>query len=83
MRRTILPLLLLLAAARPASAAPNNHKLRPGASGQVCLECHADFEEKLKKASVHTPVRARDCVGCHSPHASAHGKLLVESQKAI
>jgi DmsE family decaheme c-type cytochrome len=75
-------LLLLALAAMPAGAAPN-HKLKPGASGQICLECHGDFEERLKKASVHTPVRSRDCVGCHNPHASNHGKLLSEQPKAI
>jgi DmsE family decaheme c-type cytochrome len=75
-------LLLALAAPLPGRAAPN-HKLKPGANGQLCLECHADFEEKLKKRSVHTPVRSKDCVGCHNPHASNHGKLLTEQPKAI
>ncbi len=82
MRRVVLPVLLLALAARPAWASPN-HKLRPGANGAVCLECHGDFEEKLKKASVHTPVKSRDCVGCHNPHASNHGKLLAAAQKEI
>jgi DmsE family decaheme c-type cytochrome len=68
-------LLLALAFALPAGAAPN-HKLKPGANGKLCLECHGDFEAKLKQASVHTPVKARDCTGCHNPHASDHGKLL-------
>ena len=75
-------LLLAVATALPAGAA-TNQRLKPGASGQVCLECHGDFQEKLKKASVHTPVRSRDCVGCHNPHASAHGKLLSEQPRAI
>jgi DmsE family decaheme c-type cytochrome len=52
-------------------------KLKPGGRGEVCLECHADFSQRLAKPSVHTPVRDRDCAGCHNPHASNHGKLLI------
>jgi DmsE family decaheme c-type cytochrome len=69
-------LLLALALPIPSLAAPN-HKLKPGASGKLCLECHGDFEAKLKLASVHTPVRAKDCTGCHNPHAAGHPKLLA------
>jgi predicted CXXCH cytochrome family protein len=79
------PLLLLasvLAAPLPAGAAPNR-KLRPGAGGKVCLDCHADFVEKLKRPFVHTPVKQQDCVGCHNPHASDHGKLLAAQPGAI
>jgi DmsE family decaheme c-type cytochrome len=76
-------LLLALGAALPAAAATPNHKLKPGASGKLCLECHAEFEAKLKKASVHTPVKSQDCVGCHNPHASNHGKLLAQRPSAI
>ncbi len=25
----------------------NKYKLKPGASGKLCLSCHPDFEEKL------------------------------------
>jgi predicted CXXCH cytochrome family protein len=52
-------------------------KLKPGATGAACLECHGELQQVVSKAVVHTPVRSRDCVGCHNPHASDHGKLLA------
>lgn len=64
--------LVLLLAAAPAP----NLKLLPGAQGKLCLGCHKDFQEKLKRPFVHTPVKGMDCTGCHNPHASEHGKLL-------
>ncbi len=67
--------LTALAWANASDAAPN-HRLKPGAAGQLCLDCHSDFKDVLKKAFVHTPVKTKDCTGCHSPHASQHGKLL-------
>jgi predicted CXXCH cytochrome family protein len=76
--RSLIPLLALAAglAAGPAAAAPN-FKLKKGAEGKLCLECHAgQLDEVLKRPFVHTPVRSRECTGCHNPHASDHGKLL-------
>src|SRR5689334_3603277 len=70
-------------AASPAAApaqAPTPRagaRLKPGANGALCLECHGDFEQRLAKTAVHTPVKARDCVACHNPHASDHGKMLA------
>ena len=59
------------------TAAPANLKLKVGAAGTVCLDCHVgSFEEVLKKPFVHTPVKSRNCIGCHNPHGSDHGKLL-------
>lgn len=51
-------------------------KLKPGATGKVCLTCHVTFQDKLKSPSVHTPVKRGDCSGCHNPHTSSHGKML-------
>jgi len=73
--------LLLLAA--PAPAEENRFRLKPGAAGKVCLDCHTDFVQKLKSRFVHTPAASGDCVGCHSPHASAHGKLLSAPRGSI
>jgi DmsE family decaheme c-type cytochrome len=66
------------AATEQGAVSPEKHKLKPGAEGQLCLGCHVDFEDQLKKASVHTPVRTRKCTGCHNPHTSEHGKLLAD-----
>jgi predicted CXXCH cytochrome family protein len=57
-------------------------KLKPDAYSQNCLRCHSDFQEKLKKPFVHTPVK-KDCTGCHSPHASSHDKLLTAEVNKI
>ncbi len=57
-------------------AQASKFKLKTGASGQICLECHNAFAATLKKASVHTPVKSRQCTGCHNPHATEHAKLL-------
>ncbi len=77
----IRPLLVVTCAAASwlaaaGRAAPPDHKLKPGGRGVVCLECHTDIEALLKKPVVHTPVREKNCVGCHNPHASEFDKLL-------
>jgi DmsE family decaheme c-type cytochrome len=78
--------LLLLSAlgASAAHAQPNDFRLKPGAaSGTVCLDCHTDFQDKLKSRFVHTPVKNGACARCHSPHTSNHGKLLAASTSEI
>jgi predicted CXXCH cytochrome family protein len=78
-------IVLALASAAPAAAAPSapNYRLKPGAEGKLCLDCHPQFQEILKKNFVHTPVRTRNCAGCHNPHASSHGKLLAGEGAAV
>ena len=83
--RILLALLavLLLPPAR-ALAAPDPFKLKPGADGKVCLGCHSgELDPVLKKPFVHTPVKSRNCVGCHSPHAANHGKMLADEPGKI
>src|SRR5271169_6631835 len=58
-------------------------KLKTGARGTVCLTCHVEFQDKLKNAFVHTPVKNGDCTGCHNPHTSSHGKLLAADVSKI
>ncbi len=80
----VMPALLLLPLVGASVAhAQNKFRLKPGAAGTVCFDCHSDFAEKLKSKFVHTPVKTGDCAGCHSPHASAHEKLLSASASAI
>ena len=76
---------LVLASLLAALAAhgQNKFRLKPGAGGQVCLNCHPNMAEKLKGKFVHTPVKTGNCAGCHSPHTSAHGKLLSASPGAL
>lgn len=79
---TLVPTLLLVVTA-PAAHGQNKYRLKPGAAGKICFDCHTDFQDKLKSKFVHTPVKTGDCAGCHSPHASNHGKLLAAPTSAI
>ncbi|HSN92770.1 MAG TPA: cytochrome c3 family protein [Anaeromyxobacteraceae bacterium] len=77
-------LIASLGAASPAAAAaPAAFKLKPGAEGSLCLDCHPNFAAVLKQPVVHTPVRSKDCTGCHNPHASSHGKFLAAEGGAV
>ncbi len=80
-----LPLFLVILLVLVVSTAygQNKFKLKPGAEGKLCLNCHADFQEKLKSKFVHTPVNTGECSGCHNPHTSSHGKLLDASTSTI
>ncbi len=66
-----------------AYAQQNKFKLKPGAQGKLCLECHDNFKEKLKNQFIHTPVKSGECSECHNPHTSSHGKLLGADAKKI
>ena len=75
----LLPALLIAAAAFPADM----YRLKPGAKGKICTNCHVDFQDKLKRPFLHTPVKQGDCSGCHNPHTSSHGKLLEADPSRI
>ena len=65
-----------LGSVMPAAGQQNPYRLKDADEKKLCLACHTDFEQTLKKASVHTPVKAGECSGCHDPHVSSHDKLL-------
>ncbi|MDH4231990.1 MAG: cytochrome C [Nitrospirota bacterium] len=65
-------LMIVAAAAQP----DNKFKLKSGAKGKLCLNCHTAFQDKMKSTYLHTPVKGGECSGCHNPHSSSHGKLL-------
>jgi predicted CXXCH cytochrome family protein len=78
--------LLLTPLASPAAKvgqSPEGMRLKPGATGELCLGCHTAFKETLQQASVHTPLKKKNCTGCHSPHASDRKKLLAADQKVV
>lgn len=81
----VIPLAFVAAAVLVFSIgyAQNKFKLKPGAQGKLCLECHDAFKEKLKNPFVHTPVKTGECTECHNPHSSSHGKLLDENPNKI
>ncbi len=74
---------VLLAAHPPAQSQQNPYRLKDTDQKKICLACHTDFDEKLKKKFVHTAVKTGECSGCHNPHVSSHGKLLSGTTQEI
>ncbi len=74
---------VLLFSTGDAAPPANPFKLKPGAQGKLCLDCHVTFQDKIKSPFVHTPVKTGACSACHNPHASAHGKLLAEKGRDV
>lgn len=60
-----------------APAYPNKFKLKTGAKGPLCLKCHENFKNTIKKRYVHPLLKKGDCTGCHVPHTSSHKNLLT------
>ncbi len=67
----------LVGAQPPALGQQNPYRLKDPDQTKICLGCHTDFAQKLKKPFVHGAVQAGDCSGCHDPHTSSHPKLLT------
>ena len=44
---------------------------------ELCEGCHVDFEDILKKKTVHAAVEA-GCTSCHNPHGSKNEKMLSD-----
>ena len=60
-----------------AGYAADKFKLKPGARGKLCVECHDEFKETLGKPVVHKPISEGDCASCHNPHTSNYEMLLA------
>ena len=56
--------------------AEGKFKLKPGATGDLCLSCHTGFSDKMKAKHIHTPLAEGECTGCHNPHTSNHDMLM-------
>ena len=72
--------------AAPANAEPNatiDFKLKPGAAGELCRECHKELEATLGKPHLHPLVAKDECTKCHDAHASDHGAILRQSTPAL
>lgn len=63
--------------------AEGKFKLKPGAKGKLCLSCHTAFSSKMKDKHIHTPLVEGECSGCHNPHASDHGMLMMGETDSI
>ncbi len=78
-----LSVVVLLLWNAPARSQQNPYRLKEADQKKMCLACHTDFDQKLKKRFVHTAVRNGECSGCHDPHVSSHGKLLSGDTQEI
>jgi len=63
--------------------ATNDFRLKQGSITKVCVECHEEFAEILKRPFLHTPVSKGECAGCHNPHTSKHENLLAADSGEI
>ncbi len=81
MRATIV--LLLGALQATLWAQQNPYKLKEPDQRKICVACHGDFDQTLKKRFVHAPVKNGECSDCHNPHVSSHSKLLSEDTRQI
>lgn len=75
-------LLIAVTAAGPADAA-HKARLKAGAKGAQCLECHEKQQKDFKRRSSHPLQKPDQCTGCHDPHTSNHKKLLVEDVQTL
>lgn len=76
-------LAILLGVATSSGAQQNPYRLKDLDQRKMCVACHAEFDQTLKKKFVHTAVKGGECSGCHSPHVSSHSKLLSEDARQI
>lgn len=79
----LVTLVVLLALPMAVASDENPFRLKPGARGPNCLECHVTFQETMALPYVHSPVAAGNCSDCHDPHSSSHSKLLAEDVSQI
>src|SRR5512141_2545766 len=60
--KTVIIILAMVSTVAVASSnAQDKFRLKPGAQGKVCLNCHEGFKDKLKLPFLHTPVKKGDC----------------------
>jgi predicted CXXCH cytochrome family protein len=66
-------------ACHQAHQSQNAFLLRGGGGSEHCFTCHADMQHKLASSpDVHKPA-TKDCVTCHSPHATDFVHQLKKS----
>lgn len=63
-----------------------NDPKQPGplkkATPALCLDCHEEFADVLKRRHMHAPARTA-CTACHNPHNAAQPKLLLAESGAL
>jgi predicted CXXCH cytochrome family protein len=48
----------------------------------LCLGCHEEFNEVLKRPNTHHPARTA-CIKCHNPHNAMFPKLLLQETRVM
>jgi predicted CXXCH cytochrome family protein len=81
--RATLSLALFVAFGAVGFAQQNPYRLKDPDQRKLCIACHGEFEQTLKKKFVHSAVKSGECSSCHSPHVSDHSKLLSEDTRKI
>lgn len=66
-----------------ARSQQNPYRLTETDQKKLCLTCHTDFAQILKKKFVHTAVKNGQCSGCHDAHVSSHGQLLLTGTRQL
>ncbi len=79
----LVTVVVALSGASLARSQQNPYRLKDPDQKKLCLTCHTDFQEKLKKRCVHTALRSGECSDCHEAHVSSHGKLLSAETGAL
>ncbi len=57
-----------------------------GEKGMVpgdCLECHPELKKEISSQKAHAPVKKKQCLQCHNPHAANIDKLLVQPRDEL
>jgi predicted CXXCH cytochrome family protein len=57
----------------PSSTQKSETKSGRKGAGKTCLECHPEWEEKMKTGYVHAPILDDRCDACHRPHGIIAG----------
>lgn len=78
----LIALVMTLAAGGPTYAA-QKARLKMGAKGQQCLNCHEKQQKEFHQRSTHPLQKTNECIGCHDPHTSTHKNLLIEDVQSL
>lgn len=82
MRRSMV-LRMMVGAALALLAAPVGAWAQGEMATAPCQTCHQEPEEWAAKKLVHAPAAAGECLTCHTPHASRHGKLIRNEPRRL
>lgn len=77
--KAIIILLAALALAGPAYGAV---QLR-AQDAELCFKCHEDMAQKMQMPYLHTPIKEKNCSGCHDSHTAEFPRLIIKDDKEL